>query len=939
MAKEIKEKEIKEEKKTKPQVKPEAEREAAKEAAEKAKKEEAAKAEALKKEAVKADAPKKEASAKSEKAPKAPKAPKRRKSIEAQTERKKAVIDFLKSLIVPLVFCAIIGAFVYFVMHFVNPAVVTEPVAPYGFDGQEDPLVMETDELLFTMDPTTTFFTVTHKATGKVWSSYIEDANTDSKALKNEKGKMQSNVLLSYAVTTGLETVYDSKTFSVDNGVYSVEQGEDGSIKLFYSLGNIEREYQIPTVIRVSDMDALKAQLDNKTADLVRDVYKKYDINNLKPSDNKEELLENYPILATEPIYVLRDNTKENRKVQLENAFADIYSYEQYLADKELNNSSKTSENPVFNLEMDFRLEGGDMVVEIPFDSIEYDPSTPVYNVTPLPYFGAGSKTDTGFLFVPEGGGALINYNNGKTAQSDYYANVYGWDMDVRREYVIHNTRAYFNVFGQSCGNDSYICIMEDGSSYASVKAFVSGRTNDYNYVDAMYQLCTREQYDISDLANSDVYAYLPQLPAGEKIVQRYRFVDSSDYVDMAYAYRDYLENKYGDYMSLNSDKNAPVSVEMLGAVDKVQQVLGVPVSRPLKLTSFKEAQTIIEDLDAQNIGTLSVKLVGWCNGGVQQKILNNVKLVRAMGSAKDLNNLSSMSETLGVNLYLNGITQYEHDSDIFDGFNSYRDAARLLTRERAELYNYSHVTYEAREGFKSYYLLHTTLAMKMADNLVAAAGQYKTGVSFEDLGMDLSSDFYRKETHSRENVKALQCGLLQSLDDKKVMINMGNDYAIPYVDMVTNMDLRGSGYTVLDAEVPFYQIAVHGYIDYTGAPINICGDDVEELLSCAEYGAGLNFTLMSENAFVLQKTLYPEYYGCEYAAWRDRMIEICQRYNRELGHTFDQEMTDHEILNDYVRSTTYADGTTVYVNYSFADEYTAEDGTVVPVRNYVVVK
>jgi len=67
-------------------------------------------------------------------------------------------------------------------------------------------------------------------------------------------------------------------------------------------------------------------------------------------------------------------------------------------------------------------------------------------------------------------------------------------------------------------------------------------------------------------------------------------------------------------------------------------------------------------------------------------------------------------------------------------------------------------------------------------------------------------------------------------------------------------------------------------------------------------------------------------------------MIEICQRYNRELGHTFDQEMTDHEILNDYVRSTTYADGTTVYVNYSFADEYTAEDGTVVPVRDYVVV-
>ncbi len=859
---------------------------------------------------------------------------------EKQVERRKAVTDFLKSLIVPLIFCALIGGFVIFVINFVNPEVEKEMVQPYGYDGGEEPLVMETDELIFTMDPLTTYFTVEQKSTGKVWSSYIEDASTDSQALKNEKGKMQSNVLLSYAITTGLETVYDSKTYSVDNGIYSVEQGEDGSIKLFYSLGNVEREYYIPKVIRVTDLDALREKLDSSTADLVRDVYKKYDINKLKASDNKEELLENYPILATEPIYVLRDNTKENRKQQLETAFEEIgYTYEQYLADKELDNSSTTSENPVFNLEMDIRLEGGDMIVEIPFDSIEYDPSTPVYNVTPLPYFGAGSESDTGFMLVPEGGGALINYNNMKTAQSDYYANVYGWDMDVRREYVIHNTRAYFNVFGQSNGDSSYICIMEDGSSYASVKATVSGRTNDYNYVDAMYQLCTREQYDISDLANSDVYAYLPQLPAGEKIVQRYRFVNSNDYVDMAYAYRDYLENKYGQYMSLNTDSKAPVSIEILGAVDKVQQVLGVPVSRPLKLTSFKDAQAMIEDLSAQNIGAISVKMTGWCNGGVQQKILNNVKIVRQLGSEKDLTNLSKKASDLGVNLYLNGITQYEHDSDIFDGFNSYRDAARLLTRERAELFNYSHITYEAREGFKSYYLLHTPLAMKMANNLVGAAGKYGTGVSFDDIGMDLSSDFYRKATYSRENVKGQNVALLQSLDDKKVMINMGNDYAIPYVDMVTNMDLKGSGYTVLDAEVPFYQIAVHGYIDYTGSPINICGDDQEELLSSVEYGAGLQFTLMSESAFVLQKTLYPEYYGCEYEAWRDRMIEMCQRYNRELGHTFNQEMTGHEVLSDYVRCTTYADGTKAYVNYSFADEYVAADGTVVPVREYVVVR
>ncbi len=921
------------EKKEKPTVQKDAVEKAAKE---KAAKEKAAKEKAAAEKAVKD----KSAQDKSLKAK--PVRFRRDRGIEAAVERRNAIRDFLKSLIVPVVFCALLAIGVYLIVNYVNPVAETEPVVPYGFNGGEEPepLVMETDDLIFTMDQLTTFFTVEQKSTGKIWSSYIQDADSDTIAKPNEKGMMQSNLVLSYAIKTGLETVFDSKTYSVDKGIYDIEQAADGSIKLKYSLGNVEREYVIPKVIQVDRLDALKANLEKKSADLIKDLYKKYDINKLKSSDDKDALLASYPILANEPVYILRDTVKENRKQKLEAALEEAgYTYDEYLADKELDQSEAVEDKSVFNIEMDFRLEGNDMIVEIPFDSIEYDPQTPVYYVTPLPYFGAANSEDEGFMFVPEGGGAIINYNNGKTAQSDYYANVYGWDMDVRRDYVIHNTRAYFNVFGQANADSSYICIMEDGSSYASLRAFVNGRVNNWNFVDATYNLCTREKFNISDIASSDVYAYLPSLPAGEKIVQRYRFVDKGDYIDMAYAYRGYLEDKYGEYMALNAINKAPVAVELVGAVDKVQQILGVPVSLPLKLTKFTDAQKIIEDLSNQDIGKLSVKYTGWCNGGVNQKILKSVNLVHSLGSTKDLTNLSSKAKTLGVDLYLDGITQYEHNSTVFNGFNSYRDAARLLTKERAELYRYSHVTYKAREGFKSYYLLHTPLAMKMADNLVAACNKYDTGVSFQDIGMDVSSDFYRKDTHSRENVKGLNIDLLKSLDQKKVMINMGNDYAVPYADIVTNMDLKGSGYTVLDAEIPFYQIAIHGYVSYTGDPINICGDDQEELLTCAEYGAGLNFTLMAESSFVLQKTLYPEYYACEYDAWRDRMVDMCTRYNTELGHTFSQEMTGHEVLTDYVKCTSYADGTKVYVNYSFADEYVAEDGTVVPVRDYVVVR
>ena len=238
------------------------------------------------------------------------------------------------------------------------------------------------------------------------------------------------------------------------------------------------------------------------------------------------------------------------------------------------------------------------------------------------------------------------------------------------------------------------------------------------------------------------------------------------------------------------------------------------------------------------------------------------------------------------------------------------------------------------------YYLLHTELAQQMADNLISTADSYGAGASFEDNGEDLSADYYRKKPYSREAVLHLQQDQLQKADDAgtKIMINMGNDYAMPYADMVTNMDLRGSEYTILDECIPFYQLALHGYVNYTGESLNICGNEEDELLYSAEYGAGLSFTLMYESAFALQKTLYTGYYGSAYESAHDRVVEIYNRYNDELGHTFNQEMTGHKNLTSELSCTEYADGTKVYVNYGYSEAVT-EDGTAVPARDYVVVR
>lgn len=845
----------------------------------------------------------------------------------------------LKNMVVHVIGLLIVVAFILVITLYHGEEEEPELIEVNAFGGETKPVTLENDALLFEMDPATTQFALTVKKTGRVWRSTPEGAEDDPLALAGEKDNLASALLITYSNVNGIDALYSSYGYSVKKGIYDIETGED-YIRVNYSIGDVEKEYLIPTVIREDDMEVLFEKMGRQNAVMVQDYYKKYDINKLGKRDNKEELLADYPALADEVLYVLRDTTKDNMKKKFEGFFEEAgYTLEQHEADKALDLSTRTSDKPIFNVSVVYRLDGEDFVVEVPLSDIQYREDYPLYNLTLLPYFGAGGTGDEGFLFVPEGGGGLIRFNNGKVSQNNYYSNIYGWDMAVNREYVVHETEAYFATYGIANGEDSFLCLMEEGAPYASVQADISGKNNSYNYVNAVYSIAQREQYDVSDKVNGKVFVYLPELP-DETLRQRYRFIQSNDYVDMAKAYRGYLQEQYGEYLAVNEDTQAPVAVEVIGAVDKVKQVCGVPVSRPLKLTGYKEALAIVRQLQEEGMGNMSVKLTGWMNGGVRQQMLGKAKPVSELGGSKDLKALASYTADNGIGLYLDGITNYAIDSNLFDGFMQFADTARFITKEKAELNDYRTVTYiKERDNSDAYYLLHADKILEMAGNLENAADKYGAGVSFQDIGDVVSSDFYRKAPVSRQKALNDQRDELKALADRDmpVMINKGNDYAVAYSDMVTNMDLGGSAYTILDQSVPFYQIAVHGYVNYTGEALNLTQNYEQELLNSAEYGAGLSFAVMDESAFALQKTLYTEYFGADFSLWHDGMMEIYTRYNQELGHIFNQRMTDHIRVGEKASCTTYEDGTKVYVNYDYEDVRTA-DGVTVPARDYVVV-
>ena len=738
------------------------------------------------------------------------------------------------------------------------------------FTGSEETFAMENDSLAFSLDPETTHFTVTDKRTGKVWSSIAPGVASDGATLLEEKNRLQSVLTLVYMNKAGKATTWSSFERSVANRLYAIEILEDGAIMVTYTVGDIAREYLYPEAISDEFMQILLENADSKTARSIKDAYVQKGVDPAtgksyyKKGDDIPALEAQYPDLKTGVVWIVRkakSEQRDNAATKIEVAFAAAgYTSEDYARDEARVVRDSASEGattkPIFNISIIYRLEGEDLVVEVPFEKISYNPSYPITTLNLLPAFGSADKTETGFIFVPEGPGAIINFNNGKVKQAAYTANLYGHDYATIRTEVINETRVAFPVFGMGTQGSSFLCILEDGRSWAGITANTAGQPSygSFNAANAFYTLIHSDNYDVSERTNNKVYMFEQSLPEGG-IVQRYRFIASDDYMEMASVYRDYL-------LSANPQMNRTVSaqahtvVDIVGAIDKVQQRFGVPTNVPIPLTTYAQAADLTEKLVSDGLPNLSIRYSGWMNGGLNQSVLTSIRLMGEMGSVKELKAFIQQADEAGIPVYLDGLTCFARDSGLLEGFVVMRDAARHTTREEAEIPEYSAIWYGEQSWRENYYLLKPSLIMKGVDVLADAANEYgAAGVSFRDVGYILSGDYDPKEFVTREEARLEQVDKLASLREagQLVMTRSGNDYAAPLSDIVTDVDLMGKAYHVIDQFVPFYPAALHGSVPYTGVAINLADDREELILRSAEMGASLQFALMYSNVEELQ--------------------------------------------------------------------------------------
>jgi len=384
-----------------------------------------------------------------------------------------------------------------------------------------------------------------------------------------------------------------------------------------------------------------------------------------------------------------------------------------------------------------------------------------------------------------------------------------------------------------------------------------------------------------------------------------------------------------------------PIAVEIVGAVNKTRHRFGIPFDLPLKLTSYREAESIFQDLSGRGWKNINIKLNGWFNHSIEHTVPVKIKLISELGSMKNFKKMILAAEQNGHTIFPEADFLFIYKKGLFDGFNLYRDAARYVNRKRIEKYPYSFVWFGERTKWGNIRQIARPAAMLNMIDVYSgkAAGLGLHNIAFRSMGSRLSGDYNEKRKVSREAAMKLRQEKLSELaaDGKKIMLNEGFEYTVPWTSFITDMALDDNSFGITDCSVPFYQIVIHGLVPYTGRAINLAEDYKYNLLKTIESGAGIYFSFMIEETAALQETKFRQFYANEYGKWINDADTLYRRFSADFMGLYDQEITDHVILSSGLTMTQYEDGTEVIVNYGKTPRN--YKGSVVEAGGYTVLR
>ncbi|WP_409345555.1 DUF5696 domain-containing protein [Paenibacillus sp. MBLB4367] len=555
------------------------------------------------------------------------------------------------------------------------------------------------------------------------------------------------------------------------------------------------------------------------------------------------------------------------------------------------------------------------------------DPDARIAAIRLYPFLGAEtSDSEDGYLFVPDGPGALIKFQKDRpsTTNNFYNERIYGEDM----AYSFNNALSFrgpvrMPVFGIKSGDRAMLAVVQDGAEYASVTAAPSKSFSQYNWITAEHGYRFKTYMPTNTRKTTGVWTHTKDRAAKDRIV-RYYFLDKSaaDYSGMANRYRAYLMEEDG-LKQLKTDGAAiSLPVTLIGSDTEK----GFIWDSYLPLTTTSQAKDIVNELSGMGVNRMSIVYTGWQKGGFSD-YGGHFPLDGQLGGNGGMREFTELAHSKGHTVTLDG-SSYSWNNTGRDGFRKSRDALQDLCS----------VIIGERMPFVSPRFMQQVIK----DDLGKAKALGVDGMMYGgSVGSILSSDYNEKYAATRTETMELQDAIFQETIAELGRADAmgGNFYVNKYAKHAYALPDEYSFDLFVGETVPFAQMALHGLITYSSGYANLADNYNKTLLTNIEFGAFPSFVLTyaKSQELLRSKSLKYLYYSTNYKDWAQEIVKQYQRFNKALGDVQDQFMVSHRTLEDGVKETVYANGKRIIVNYNASDydkggiRVAAKDFAVIP--------
>ena len=590
-----------------------------------------------------------------------------------------------------------------------------------------------------------------------------------------------------------------------------------------------------------------------------------------------------------------------------------------------------------FEIPVRYELQDEYLSVQIPLEEIRHTSENgTLASVSLLPYFGCADTQEEGYFLVPDGSGALVRFNNGKSNTAEYSQPIYGSDRLTSPELCDDTPqKAHLPVLGLYKEQQGLLMVTTDGDVFASANAYVSGMKKIYNA--AYFSFSTWPSEKLSIETNQERSTNLVQYANEPYAVRQYevRYYPlgaDAGYVEMATRYRQYLAEEKG--MGRTDTSDAFLSVTSYGAVNKTGSFCWIPYQKTMPLTTYADAQTLIRSLRDAGADKVSLQYKAWTKGGLTGKIAVKGKLESCLGSRKDFRELMGLAEkdrAVRLTMDINASQLYTEGN----GFTKSRNAVRTLSGAPSLQFTYDVQSFLRSERLGGWYLVSPSSYASIAQAAITSYQLGSVGLSLGDAGSFLVSD-YAQGVHDRSETADMTIQALKKVRElgKVPILDGANAYLFPYIDEVLDAPMTDSHFSIEDESVPFYPIVLSGYKRYTSDALNLRWS-TEALLQTLEYGAAPHFILNGRNESLTKETHIEWVYNSAYTSWTKEAAEAYQAYARVLAVTKGSAIVGHSRPQNGVAITLYENGAQVVVNYN--EQPITVDGMQIEAQSFAV--